>query len=443
MSFFSKLFSSRKPSRVPPDIEFGRFTDGYKSEEKYDAWDQAIDFFEDGDYPASFRSFFSYLSDDQGANVQYEEDQDKITFSILQGSKKITGYTNSKTFKAEGKIAHASELNIGFMRRLIEGNFNLKYGRYSLDENQNITIVFDSIILDASPYKLYYGLKEIALAADKQDDLLIEEFDMLEPINNSHIILLATAEKKIKLAYLRTKIDEVLSFIKEGTLNPVQYPGGITYLLLDAIYKLDFLVRPEGYTMETFERINRTFFAADGLNSQQKNHVLIKELAALQERPDERINEELYRTISTFGVLGSTNHERLKDLIEGELVNMLWYKENEFDTIALAVPGYIVGHALFNYSLPEPDKDFLMLYYQVLEPEYFRQLGFEMNYIVNGLLIKSEIAEAIQYIVQTWKNKYPHLRPDISTLDFTDLATFAATYLQMLATLDLTKTTTS
>ena len=62
-----------------------------------------------------------------------------------------------------------------------------------------------------------------------------------------------------------------------------------------------------------------------------------------------------------------------------------------------------------------------------------------MNYISKGVLIKSEIVDAIQYIAKTWKNKYEHLHPDVSELDFTDFATFAATYLRMLATLDLTK----
>ena len=47
----------------------------------------------------------------------------------------------------------------------------------------------------------------------------------------------------------------MLHEVDDGKLNPIQYPGGITYLLLDAIYKLDFLVRPEGQTMETIERI--------------------------------------------------------------------------------------------------------------------------------------------------------------------------------------------
>jgi hypothetical protein len=439
MSFLSKLFNNKKPVQKHPDVMFGRFSDSYKTEKKYDYWDQAIEQFEQGDYFASFSHFFEYLSDDQNSNVSYTLEGEQMTFTILQGSKKITGFATSHTFKAEGKIAHAEQLSIGFMRRLIENNFSLKYGRYCIDPDENLTIVFDSITLDASPYKLYYGIKEIALAADKQDDLLLEEFDILKPINTTHIIDIAPAEKDIKLQFLRKKINAVLDYVKLGKLNPVQYPGGITYLLLDTIYRLDFLIRPEGYTMEAFERVHRSFFATDGQNNQQKNHLLIKELQGLQDRADEKISAELYRTISTFGILGVTNHERLRDLIEGELINMVWYVENNYPEIALAIPGYIVGHALFNYSLPEPDKDLFLLYYQIMEADYFRQLGFEIDYIKDDKISKGEVKDAIRYIVHTWKAKYPKLDPNLTMLHFEDNVSFAGSFLQMMASLDLTK----
>jgi hypothetical protein len=440
MSLISRLFNHKKPTRSLPDIEFGRFSDSYKSESRYDAWDKAVEAFENAGYFDSFTYFFQYLADDRGDNVSYDLTNESLTFTILQGSKKITGFANAHTFKAEGKIARADQLSIGFMRRLIESNYDLQYGRYGLDDEQNITIVFDSITLDASPYKLYYGLKEIALAADKQDDLLIEEFEMLRPINTTHIIDIAESEKNIKLDYLRQKIQDVMSYVKEGKLNPVQYAGGITYLLLDTIYKLDFLIRPEGYTMEAFERMHRIFFASDGLNNQQKNHLILKELQLLQDRPDDKIRGELYRTISTFGILGTTNHELLKDLIEGELVNMAWFAENGYPEIARAVPGYIVGHALFNFCLPEPDKDLFMLYYQVMEMDYFKELGFELSYITSDDKIdKNEIREAIHYITQTWKSQYPKFKPDLRLLNFSDKVHFTGSFLQMMATLDLTK----
>ena len=37
------------------------------------------------------------------------------------------------------------------------------------------------------------------------------------------------------------------------------------------------------------------------------------------------------------------------------------------------------------------------------------------------------------------KNKYPKLDPKVALLDFRDLTSFAGSYLQMMASLDLTK----
>ena len=61
------------------------------------------------------------------------------------------------------------------MRRLVESNYVLEYSRYGLDDDDNLVIKFDTSALDASPYKLYYALKEVAANADKQDDLLLDE----------------------------------------------------------------------------------------------------------------------------------------------------------------------------------------------------------------------------------------------------------------------------
>ena len=79
--------------------------------------------------------------------------------------------------RCSARIAKGEQLNVGLLRRLIEHNYGLKYSRYALDAEGYITIVFDTFLLDGSPYKLYYALKEIATHADKQDDLLISEFN--------------------------------------------------------------------------------------------------------------------------------------------------------------------------------------------------------------------------------------------------------------------------
>ena len=239
MGIFDRLFRSSGSNDPQPDIKFGRYSDSYKEPENYDAWDEALEKFEEEDYIDSYLKFFRYLSDEKEENVKFREEKGGITFELYQGSKKITGFANTHKIKAEAKIARTKALNVGFMRRLMEKNFTLKYSRFALDEENNITIVFDTYTLDGSPYKLYYALKEVATNADKQDDLLLDEFRMLQPVDTSHLKDLPEAEKEVKYRYIVDQVNRVLREIGEGDLNSDQYPGGIAYLLLDLIYRLD------------------------------------------------------------------------------------------------------------------------------------------------------------------------------------------------------------
>ncbi len=440
MSFFSKIFGSKPTLTAQPSISFGRYSDAYKTEEKYDAWDRAIAKFQSTDYLGMYRDFFNYLSDDISNNVQITEEDTSISFIIYQGSKQITGIAGEEKFRAEAKIAMIDHLHTGLMRRLMEANFDLKFGRYCLDADSDIAIVFDSMVIDGSPYKLYYGLKEIALSADKQDDLFLEEFPTLSPVNMGHTSPVPDQQRRVMVDYLKKSLTATLAEVHAGTVDVHQYAGGITYLLLDTVYRLDFLIRPEGHTMEAFERMHRSYFAADGLSAVKKNARLVQELEELLQRPTNKLEAELYQTRSTFGVINSTSHQKLKRIIEGELDNMDWYLENRYETIALAVPGYIVGYALFYHSFPEPDKDLLLLYYQIMEYQYFGDLGYKLDLrLADGRLNESGIRHAISVICKLHQGIYPGLSPDLRVLNFDSEALFAKSYLQMLATLNLNR----
>ena len=247
------------------------------------------------------------------------------------------------------------------------------YARFGLDNENNITIVFDSFTLDASPYKLYYAIRELAVNADKHDDLLIDEFEELQALENNHLIDLSEKEKSVKFDFIIDKIKSVLADIENGKLDANQYPGGISYLLLDLIYKLDFLTKPEGFMMEALERMNRLFFAKDGKSAEQKNMILQKEMKALVERSKEEYFKEMYRVKTTFGITSPVTHERVSGLIDEVLHHMDWYNENDHENVALAISGYIVGNCLFNYAVAKPIKELYTLYYGIVEPEYFHQ----------------------------------------------------------------------
>lgn len=442
MKLFDRLFSQPDPTEEEPLIRFGRYTDSYKTSIQYDYWDKALEAFEREDYLTSYTSFFHYLRDEQEDNVHFQQDGSRIEFEIFQGSKRIIGYATIHKLKAEARVARAKAMDIGFMRRLIEHNYDLNYSRYALDDNDFITIVFDTYSLDGSPYKLYYALKEIATSADKQDDLLLDEFPMLELIEATHLKSLEEKEKEVKYQFIQDQIRTTFEEIDSGRLNAQQYPGGISYLLLHLCYKLDYLTKPEGYMMEAFERSNRLYFAKDDKSEAQKNQFLRKELQKLLDRPKDQYFKEMYQGKSTFGITSPVNHDKLVSFIDGEMQYMDWYREHQHDEVALAIPGYVVGFCLFNYAVPKPDRDLMHLYWRIVEAPYFQELGFQEQYYDPSTkkFDKKLIKRALRRVVENNAARYPNLNPSISRLNFDNLVDFAKSFLLMIRDLDMTRT---
>lgn len=437
MSILKSIFKGFGSKADSPNIKFGRFTDSYKEEEKYEAWDQAIKLYEKDNYLDSVELFLKYLMDTDQENLTYTRNGDNISFEFYQGSKLIIGSANAEKFKAEAKIAKTTDLNIGFLRRLIEFNFGLKYTRYALDDENNITVVFDTYMLDGSPYKLYYALKELAINADKQDDILIGEFEVLKAINTGHIKNVEDAEKETKYNYLRKEMDEVFTYIDTTKLSFEKYPGAMSYLLLDLVYRLDYLLKPEGKMMEAFEKTHKHFFIKDGSSPQKKNAFMLKELKETNKLTKEGFYNELYRIKSTFGITAPSSHDRLTGFIDSELRNMQWYEDNGHERIAESIPGFIVGNCLFNYALPAVDKEFLHLFYCIMYQPFFNELGYQYKYISNGALNRSQILTAIEKIITQGKQDHPLLKYNKKLLRFDSRVGFAKSYLAMLRDLNL------
>ncbi|MEM1120436.1 MAG: hypothetical protein AAGJ18_08285 [Bacteroidota bacterium] len=397
--------------------------------------------FERQEYLAAFRSFFTYLRDEKEANVTFHEVKGTIHFELIQGSKKIVGIANHKKVKAEAKIAITEDLNIGFMRRMMEENFKMRYSCFALDNDNDITIVFDTNILDASPYKLYYALKEVATKADKLDDLLIDEFEVLHHTDESLIQHASGVEKEVKYNFVINEIKDVLEEIEHGKLSSSRYPGGIAYLLLNLSYKLDYLTVPEGMLMETLERIHRLYFTKDTRTNLQKNALLQKEFQNLLEQPKEAFQRGMYRVRTCFGITKPVTHDRVVSFIDGELTQMDWYNDKGHHKVAMAIPGYIIGYCLFNYAIPKPDKDLFHLYYQIIYSDYFKNLGFKLDYVnlKKQTFNKKAIIRAIKDIVEDNQEKYPKFAPNYNRLSFNGRVVFAKSYLTMVRNLDLTK----
>ncbi len=440
MGLFDRLLGRSIDRKKQPSIKFGRYSDAYKSDEQYAAWQKSMDLFEQGNHFESYENFFIYLRDTEEDTVSFQRLGDThLDFEILQGSKKIQGYVDGKKLKATVKVAKATKLSVGFMRRLIEKNFTLKHSRYALDESDHVVMIFDTYLLDGSPHKLYHALNEIATSADKMDDLLIEEFEMLEPVGNEHIKDLPLDIKKAKYDFIIHEIQHTLFGIESERLDANIYAQAIGYQLLNLVYKLDYLVRPEGFMMDSLESLNRNYFREDKHSTQEKNRHFIRELKELSSRKKESFFKEMYETSATFGMTEVVTQEKLYSFIDEVIREFDWYSENKHEEVALAITGYIVGYSLFHWAIPRPHRELFHLYYEITEHKYFESLGFTHPYYdEDGEMHKYSIRYEIDNIVKSNKAKYPNLVADTSMLEFDSPKAFARSFFLMIREMDAT-----
>jgi hypothetical protein len=416
--------------------QFGRYSDAFKSKEKVNFWREAVENFEQKKYFDSFRSFVKYAADEESQNIALKDNGDSLEIKFLQGTKLIKVNIDNQHVVAESDIASFSKPGIAFMRRLLELNYTLYYTRFSLKDNL-ILLKFDSSIVDCSPSKFYYAIKELALKADKQDDLLIKDFNLLQPINEVETISVPDIQKKIKYKYYRKWIDESLK--KVSTLNENTYEGGISYLLLSTIYKIDFFLLPEGNFVNQIEKLNSIYFANDNKSFTDKNNNLKQELVKLSNEPESNVINSFYETVNSFSLLSPTNFNMVLNVINDNHKNVKWYLDNKHEDIALAVYEYILGYCLYMYGMVKCITHLFKLAIVLINYDYYTEINGEsvVKYFkekdkLDDKIIVSEIKQAIEES----KNDFPALSFNTDLLDFTSLLHFLSSYLKEIQNLN-------
>jgi hypothetical protein len=418
----------KQSAETGSEIQFGRFSSSFKTPDRVKYWNDALDLYNQKKYLDAYVAFMNYLEETGVGNIRFSRSGDKVEFEILQGSKKITGTADPEKLVALVNVTRYSKLSVAFLRRLLDMNYSLSYSRFCLKDDV-ICMKFDTSTLDSSPWKLYYGLKEMATRADRIDDLLVDEFSALQPIDNRHVTDIPAPEKEVKYQYLQKWIKEVLDRVKG--LSPDKFSGGISYLLLDLTYRLDYLIKPEGKVLDNLEVIHRIYFAKDDKPYLERNRLITAEFEKILQRPKEEVFKELYRVISTFSVVNPTPHDEVAGTIENEMKNLPWYKDNKYPDIALAIVNYIIGYSMFNFGLNRQTRQLFHLLFQVTCAEYFIALGVRPVYYDPAAkkLNKSQIRDAVNRIIDTGAEQFPNLKFDCGKLDFDDLLGFCQSFM--------------
>lgn len=426
----STLFNwSKKKEEEPaePKVQFGRYSDNNKPVEKVERWNQSDALFKEKKYHQSIKAFFDYLCDENLKNVHHEQEGKSGKFWFYQGSKIIRGFYNEEKLEAEGALAVMPEPNVPVMRRLLEMNFTLYYSRYALSGDR-LSMMFDSDIETANPSKLYYGLKELATKADKHDDLLVQDFTALLPVDTEHVIEIPEQEKEIKYKFIQKWIKETLELIE--TVDSDKYSGGIAYLLLALAYRIDFLVVPEGKLLLHLEKIVDIYFKKDDRPVSEKNQEMVEEFLKLQAKTKEEIYPHLFRSKHTFSIVTPQNHKTIADAIYNANQNITWYKENKHPEIGAKISEYGIAYCQYSYSLPRPLTNLFQLFMMINYPDYFEELDFKIPFYnkENNTLNQEAILQAIETILANWRSKYPELKMKTDKLKFENLMVFNQSY---------------
>lgn len=433
-----RLFGRSKKkneSEAASAVVFGRYSDNNKSVAQTARWTDADNLFKEKKYFESLDAFFEYLKDDAEQNTLYERNDETGKFEIFQGSKIVKGMFNRDELKAEVTLAGMLQPSVPVMRRLLESNFSLYYSRFALDDGR-LCMHFDSDTNTASPSKLYYGLKELATKADKQDDLLVQEFSSLQAVDNEHVAAIPLAEKEVKYRYFQSWIQQTLDTI--ASVDADKFSGGNAYLLLALIFRIDFLIAPEGKLLSDLEKINGIYFKKDERQTIEKNQDMVDAFKKLQSLSKEDVMNSLIKSKHTFSIVSPQQYKVIADSINGANTNMKWYVDNNYPFFATQINEYGISYCQYSYSIPRVITEFFHLYMMINYADYFTDLGFGNPYFnaKEKRFSQQAILDKIATIQGRWREKFPLLEIKTQNLRFDNLINFNTSFTTELSLLN-------
>jgi len=450
MSLFKKLFGGGNASSESAPVEtlknqstenqflnFGRYTDCNKDAFQIKHWEDANTAFKSRQYVEAYAHFFEYLGDKSINNVSYTRIGNQLDFELIQGSQRIKGRADENEFRAEADLVKMPTPSIPVMRKLMNLNYGLNYSKFGLN-GTTLVMKFSSHAIDASPSKLYAGLSELAKKADQQDDLLLSEFTSLQELEAQHLPSMSTDKQEEKYEFLMQWIRDTRNEVSR--LDPTKMAGGISFLLLDLTYKIDYLICPQGVLTDELERIQLIFFEKTEATTADRNARILDSYDRILQMPKEKILEGLYTVKSTFGIAKVTAHKTVMDMMFKEREKVAWYRDNGYPQVAESVYGYMVSYAFFNYGMVYPITDLLNLTMHLLNPQFYQKMGdtnsyFSADYKVNA---KAVIA-SIQTMVKRAQKEYPFLQFNTANLRFDTVASCVDSLIVELDKIDLRK----
>jgi hypothetical protein len=201
-------------------------------------------------------------------------------------------------------------------------------------------------------------------------------------------------------------------------------------MLLSLIFRIDYLLCPEGKLLNELERTAAIYFKKDEKPAAEKNREMAEEFKKIQAKTKEDIFSYLFRSKHTFSIVAPQNYKAVTDSIHAANQSLAWYRDNNYPFIASQVTEYGISYCQYSYSLPRMITDLFHLYIQVNYNDYFLALGFKEVYydLSKNTFNQDAIINKIRAIKDKWKGKYPNADFKIQNLRFDNLVNFNQTF---------------
>jgi hypothetical protein len=324
------------------------------------------------------------------------------------------------------------------MRRLLDLNFTLYYTRCALDDKNTLCMIFDTTVPMASPNKLYFGLRELAKFADKQDDLLVADFTSLKATDIDHIRPLPAAEIDVKYRYFRKWIEETLQRVAD--LNADSFSGAIAYAYLTLLYRIDFLIVPEAKLMADLEAVsNKYWHKKDEIAIVERNSMMKEGITKLLDITKEQFAEGVYRSKGTFSITAVPPMDKVKENVNSANKDAEWYVENKHPELALIINEYGVVYNQFSFSMPRVLTELSTIYMAVMHHDFFTELGLTQPFYdpETKTVNKERVVSAVDAVLARWSDKYASMKWDHNKVSYKSLWDFADSYTEHMVSLNL------
>ena len=451
MGWLDKLFGREEKKKAPAapvitgepfagleGIRFGRYSDNNKSYKKTMRWYEAEDRYKEKAYAETFAALFDYITDEAEGNVTFKQDGQTFTFELIQGSKKVYGRCDGEYIVAEAPIAIMEKPSNAVMRRLLEMNFSLFYSRCAMDDKGTLRMVFDSSVITASPNKVYYGLREVAKFADRQDELLLSDFSTLKSIETEHVQPLPELEIEVKYKYFRKWIQDILD--RTTGLNADSFSGAIAYAFLTLLYRIDFLIIPEAKLLADLEEISSHYWTKkDETPIVERNAMMREGIRKLLNISLGDFRKGVYRSKGTFAITPVPPMDKVRENVQAGNKDAQWYMDNKYPELALVLNEYGMAYNQFAYSMPAIITELTTIYMAVMHADFFRDLGMQHMFYnpETKTFDKDRITYAIDKVTAKWYDKYQSMKWDHNRIEYTSLWDFGHTFSEQVVGLNL------